>query len=869
MRGPGFFWRRMICTLAGAALMATAGVDSIARAHQPCASPYLNPYAPLAVYPPPCRGGCPVGPQLALPVPRAPMQAIGPPILPVPAVPAAAVRQGLILTPTRIIAPSGSDVVLVAGVCGRDGFLQLHERIEWTLERGGVGQFVAPSERTHWQKLTAVDGMPQRIDSTYARSNTTTKYVTLTRGTATPLDDVRLRSGEAWIDVTSDTEGTSYVTAYAQSVPQWQLRRQTAIIHWIDAQWQFPPPAVNPAGSSHLLTTTVNRRTTGAPQAGWLVRYEIAGGPPAGLGPQGAQAIEVPTDTLGQASIDLVPQARNFGTNRVNIHIIRPINPASGVMERLVAGSGGTTITWANGGAAPTQPVPPSDAAVTPSPIPTPGPSPLPAVPPAQPTPTAPIAPAPAVTIRCSGPSQVRVGDVATFEIELTVLPGARTSDAVVTASVPQQFSYLNSNPQAETSGAGLTWRLGQLPTGTQRIAVNLRGQNPGGAQFCAELRTREGQATQHCAATTVVAAGPIEVSIVQQAPAGDVAVGQTVTYAITVANRGNSPATGIVLTDTFDPGLEHEVAASPIQRPLEDIPPGQSRSVAVTFRATRAGQLCHTVEVRAAGLAPAGAKACVRAVDVSGPRQGDLNLRLRGPASAQLQEGQSANYTVEIANPSQTPLTNLLVKFETHPALEPRESNHFEYTQSATPELLWRIPRLEPGQTLRSQVNCLCRTGAPNAWASVTAVSAEQITRTDRQPIQILPRAGGVAAAPSATISLTVTDRGDPVRVGDEFAYVLSIQNAGDRPDSYVALTVSVPEGVAFLNATGPSDYRVVAREIQFNPVRELRTIDSLTFVVRVRAERPGTVRLGAKATSRATPQGILTEETTLIAGP
>jgi uncharacterized repeat protein (TIGR01451 family) len=172
----------------------------------------------------------------------------------------------------------------------------------------------------------------------------------------------------------------------------------------------------------------------------------------------------------------------------------------------------------------------------------------------------------------------------------------------------------------------------------------------------------------------------------------------------------------------------------------------------------------------------------------------------------------------------------------------------------------------------LRARVNCLCRTGAPNAWAAVTAVTAEQITRSDRQPIQILPRAGGgagAAAASTATISLSVTDRGDPVRVGDEYSYVLAIQNAGDRPDSDVALSVMLPDGVTFINATGPAEYRLVGKEVQFNPVRELRTIDSLTYQLRVRADRPGTVRLGAKAASRATPQGIVTEETTLIAGP
>jgi uncharacterized repeat protein (TIGR01451 family) len=839
-----------------------ACVVSTSRAFQPCAMPAF-PYAQPPLYGPPCLGGgCPIRPPVvplappAVPaIPRAPLQAIGPPLA-APAIAPVPVRHGLILTPVRMIAPTGTDAVIVAGVCGRDGFLQTGERIEWTLQQGGVGQFVAPRERTHWEKLTSVDGMPQRESATFARSETTTKFVTLTRGTATPLDDVRLRSGEAWINVTSDTEGTSYVTAFAPSVAQWEARRQTAVIHWIDAQWQLPPPAVNPAGSSHLLTTTVTRRSNGAPQPGWLVRYEIAGGPPAGFGPQGAQALEVPTDTLGQASIDLVQQARNFGTNRVNIQIIRPIDPASGVMERLVVGSGATNITWANGGT-PTPTAPPSQPA-------------LPGVPPAQPTapPTQPAPPAD-ITIRCTGPAQVNVGEVALYSIDITVPPGARASEAVVTASIPPQLAYLNSNPQTEVAGTTLTWRTSQLVAGTQRIAVNLRAQQPGGVQFCAELRTREGQSTRHCATTTIVAAGALEISATQQDPAGDVRVGQSVTFNLTVTNRGNTPAAGAVITDTFDPGLAHAAANSPIQYVIGDLPPGQSRSVTLTFRVERAGQLCHTAEVRATGLPSAATKACVRAIDDGGPRQGDLNLRLRGPVTPQLQVGQSANYIVEIANPSSTPLTDVVVKFEAHPALEPRETDLFEESPPPARELLWRIPRLDPSQSLRARVNCLCRTAAPNAWASVTAVSAQQITRTDRQPLQIVPAATGGPVNPAATIALTVTDRGDPVRVGDQFSYVLSVQNAGDRPDADIALVVSLPDGITFRGATGPAEYRLVGRELQFSPIRELRTIDSLTFVIQVQADRPGTARLAAKATSRATPQGVVTEETTLITGP
>ena len=91
--------------------------------------------------------------------------------------------------------------------------------------------------------------------------------------------------GEAWVSVTSASEGTSRVTAYAPSVGNWQFRQASATIFWVDAQWIFPPSAVVEPGRPHVLTTIVIRRTDGSPLAGWIVRYEVAGG--ASLGYEG------------------------------------------------------------------------------------------------------------------------------------------------------------------------------------------------------------------------------------------------------------------------------------------------------------------------------------------------------------------------------------------------------------------------------------------------------------------------------------------------------------------------------------------------------------------------------------------------------
>ncbi|MHC4402648.1 MAG: YdjY domain-containing protein [Planctomycetota bacterium] len=89
-------------------------------------------------------------------------------------------------------------------------------------------------------------------------------------------------------------------------------------------------------------------------------------------------------------------------------------------------------------------------------------------------------------------------------------------------------------------------------------------------------------------------------------------AVGDEVTFVLVITNRGTIPAAGLLVNDRFDPGLEHDVSASPIERDLEDLAPGASRRLGVSFRVTRPGALSNHAEVRAGEHVLATARATV-----------------------------------------------------------------------------------------------------------------------------------------------------------------------------------------------------------------------------------------------------------------
>ena len=172
------------------------------------------------------------------------------------------------LTPSKIIAPVGSEVVLLAGVCAADGYMYANQEVEWMLAPGGVGQFIGLGRKSPLDWITGFNTWPRKVNSAYAIGVTSPRYLCLTRGTPTPADDLPVQRGQAWISVTSPVEGTSFVTAHAPGVKAWDGHAQTSTIQWVDAEFVYPPPAVNPAGTKHTFTTTVTRHTSQAPIEG-------------------------------------------------------------------------------------------------------------------------------------------------------------------------------------------------------------------------------------------------------------------------------------------------------------------------------------------------------------------------------------------------------------------------------------------------------------------------------------------------------------------------------------------------------------------------------------------------------------------------
>ncbi len=380
----------------------------------------------------------------------------------------------LTITPERVLAPVGSEVLLRTGICTAEGFLLADQRIEWTLSGQDTGEIVELGGRGWLQPPLLPWNQGKKRDNHFATGYTASVPLCITRGTADPADDVQVRRGDAWVSVTSATEGTSHVTALARAVESWQHRRATATIYWVDVQWTFPPPTVSGSAGQQVLTTTVTRQTDSQPLEGWLVRYEVAGGGGTLAGGGSSQVVEVLTGADGKASVDVTPTG-SFGSSQINTQLVRPARWGGSDSPRLIIGSGTTTINWND--TSPYLSSPEDFSTLIPT-YPIPGPisgngatqplGPTPTTPP----PALPASPArkPRLEVEISGATTAQVDGQATFDVLIRNSGDGKATNIVLTDRFDPGLRHQNdTNRELEIKNTG----IGNLfPGGSKSLQI-------------------------------------------------------------------------------------------------------------------------------------------------------------------------------------------------------------------------------------------------------------------------------------------------------------------------------------------------------------------------------------------------------------
>jgi uncharacterized repeat protein (TIGR01451 family) len=469
--------------------------------------------------------------------------------------------------------------------------------------------------------------------------------------------------------------------------------------------------------------------------------------------------------------------------------------------------------------------------------------------------------PVPAVGIRVRIPVSVAAGQDLEYHLHVENRSRAAAHHVLVRNPLPANAQFVRATPEPNRREPEVLWELGTLePCACREIVLVLAPTGPGDVRNCARVQFEHGECVTTRVLGTEAPAAPLvpTVPTVPTAPAGLVLAKQgpaqallydALTYRLTVTNRGSTPAAGVKVTDTLPAGLEPVGNKSPLTWDLGTLAPGQVRTLEYQAAARQAGQWTNRAVVTSAAGERHEATATVV---VGSPR---VELLKTGPTHRYL--NRPATYQLTVQNTGTQPATSVVVT-----DMLPARTTLVSASQGGVRtenQVQWNLGTLPPGG--RRTVQVVLRGSVAGEVVNKASVRADRDLKAEAQTATVFEAAAGLTA--------DIEEQDDPVAVGAETKYTITLQNQGAGPATRVVVQAVVPEQMEVRGAEGPAAYKQEGQQVTFEPIT-LQPREEKVYEIRVKALRAGDVRFRVDLSADQLPAGpVRREESTTIFNP
>ena len=444
-----------------------------------------------------------------------------------------------------------------------------------------------------------------------------------------------------------------------------------------------------------------------------------------------------------------------------------------------------------------------------------------------------------AVLVERGTPRMVPVGQPYRYEIRVTNLTGETLEDVAVTEYLGSDASLGGAEPEgtAELDG-GVRWTLGALaPKETRTIRVTAVPGATGTLRNRCEVDYR----ALAYGDTTVVEP---KISL-DRTVAGEGLVGEPLEVRYTVHNPGTGTAREVVVTDDLPEGLATVDGSTVVRLGVGDLPPGSTREYAVKVKGSATGAYILRASASAAGGLRAETEPATMEV-----RRAVLAADIAGPAEWMVDR--DAAYSIRVSNTGEGTAPAAVVTLELPPGFDFVSAD--EGGVQEVTALLWRLGDVPGGAERTLQVRL--KAGAAGTQAATVTASARY---TEPATAQVATRIVGVPA-----LLLEVGDGTDPIGVGGEVAYTITVVNQGSAADEGVVVFCELEDTMEFVSAQGATEGAAKDGTVAFAPLPSLAPGEQAVWTIVVKAARAGDVRFKAKLTSKKLERPVEETEST-----
>jgi uncharacterized repeat protein (TIGR01451 family) len=315
----------------------------------------------------------------------------------------------------------------------------------------------------------------------------------------------------------------------------------------------------------------------------------------------------------------------------------------------------------------------------------------------------------------------------------------------------------------------------------------------------------------------------------------------------ITISNPGTGVATGVVLEERIPPGLQHP-AGSELEYQVGNLKPGESRKLELPLIAQQPGPTTNRLRARGDGNLVAEAKLDL---EVLAPQ---LNVVMEGSKRRYLER--QATYQVLVTNPGTAPAKQVELIASLPPGLKFVSTNNAGSYDESTRTVRWRLEELPANET--GSVELVTMPVAPGQQPIKLRSTAQRGLAVEKeQPVMV----EGIAA-----ILFQVADTVDPIEVGGQTTYEVRVMNQGSKAATGVRLEVLLPPELQPVAAEGDTRHMVETNRVVFDGLAQLSPKADTTYRVRVKAVKPGDLRVRFQLSSDDMQTPVMKEESTRV---
>ncbi len=447
------------------------------------------------------------------------------------------------------------------------------------------------------------------------------------------------------------------------------------------------------------------------------------------------------------------------------------------------------------------------------------------------------------VEIEKQAPEEIQIGKPAVFVVLVKNTGRVPATDVEVIDLVPKGTRLLQTRPAARVQPGGrVVWQLDVLQPGEQRqVQMEVLPLVEGEVGSVATVRYSAASSAR------TVATRP-ELRVQVQAPR-KVHIGQEVTLQITITNPGTGPATGVILTEHVPEGLQHPIG-NVLEYEVGDLKPKETRQLELTLKAVKPGRLINHLVARGDGQLRDEAR---NPIEVIAPA---LQVAVKGPRFRYLER--EATYQITISNPGTAPAKEIELAAQIPPGFKFLEANNYGEFDANTRTVYWSLVELPPGQSGTVTLRLRPEESGQRELLVEAKAQHDLIHR-----VQHRIKVEGVAA-----LRFEVADIDDPVEVGGETFYEITVVNQGTKAATDVQLVALLPEGLQPIGAEGPVRFRIAGRQVLFDRLPRLSPKAQTTYRIRVRGVRAGDHRIRVQMVSAELRAPVVKEESTRVFG-